>query len=150
MTDAEAFPREELVQLYHRRWRIETIYREWKHTLNIQNLRSHSRVGILKELYAHLLLNNLVRWVMTLAAQGTQHTAVELSFTAAVQAVHTAIVCLICAPRRAWRHIMAELLAEIRAASIRSRPGRSYPRPGDGLVKNKGRGRYRLPARIRA
>ncbi len=50
LTDTQRYTREELIHLYHQRWTLETIYREWKHGLDIQNLRSHTPVGILKEI----------------------------------------------------------------------------------------------------
>ncbi len=39
-------------------------------------------------------------------------------------------------------------LDQIRTARIRKPPGRSYPRPNDGKIKYKERGRYPLPAKL--
>ena len=84
LLDVLAHPFGELVDLYHRRWQIETIYREWKHGLDIQNLRSHTPSGVHKEVYAHLLLSNLVRWVMTDAAGVLDIHPVDLSYVASL------------------------------------------------------------------
>lgn len=147
LLDPCAFPAIELVELYHVRWRIETIYNEWKHTLDIQNLRSHSPVGIRKEIHAHLLLSNLVRWVMTDAAQGTPLTPVAFSFRTALNLIHNACLKMLRAQPSQRVQIYQDLLQEIRRAPIRVRPGRSYPRPGD-QTKNKGHGKRTLSARL--
>ena len=68
LLDTAAFTYEELVGLYHERWRQETFHREWKHTLELSNLRSHSATGLLKEVLVQLTINNVVRWVMAQAA----------------------------------------------------------------------------------
>ena len=61
LLDPAELPYEELVGLYHQRWRQETFHREWKHTLQLANLRSHSPSGICKEVFVQLTLNNAVR-----------------------------------------------------------------------------------------
>jgi len=144
-TQADA---DELIDLYHRRWQIETLYREWKHTLDIQNLRSHTPVGVLKEVHAQLMLANLARWVMTEAAEGTPQTAVELSFTTALSHLKTALLMMRTASPSQLRTIHQQLLTRIRSAKIRKRPGRSYPRPREGMIKSKGGGKYQLPAKL--
>lgn len=147
LTDQNEFTHSELVNLYHRRWQIETIYREWKHTLDIQNLRSHTPAGVVKEAYAQLLLNNLIRWVMTEAAESTALSAVNFSFVATVSHLKNALLQMLRASPRQVRIIYRDLLMEVRTCRIRQRPGRSYPRPGD-KPRNRGNGKIREPARI--
>jgi len=148
LSNTRRFQRDELVDLYHRRWQIETLYREWKHGLDIQNLRSHTVQGILKEVHAHLLLNNLVRWIMTEASQRTSCKPVELSFITALSHIKSALWPMLHLPPRQIAAAYEQLLELIRFARIRHRPGRSYPRRGDGSIKNMGYGKYRLPARL--
>lgn len=148
LLDPIAFTRTELITFYHRRWQIETIYRELKHVLDIRNLRSLTPAGITKEIHAQMLLMNLVRWSMTEAAEGTGKSAVEYSFTDAVQAVRDAILVLFRANAPALKEVYQQLLDDIRAAVIRKRPGRSYPRPREGKPKNKGHGKYLAPAKL--
>jgi hypothetical protein len=147
LLDAQAFPAAELVDLYHRRWQIETVYREWKHALDIQNLRSHTPAGILKETYAQLLLSNLVRWVMVEAVQDTELHATDLSYLCALTAVQNALLRMLRAGPRHIRIIYQQLLEAVRSARIRKRPGRSYPRPDD-TPQNKGHGKLSRPARL--
>lgn len=148
LMDADADTRGELIDLYHRRWSIETIYREWKHGLGIENLRSHTPAGILKEVYAQLMLSNLVRWLMTEATQGTSDTPIDLSFLTALAHVKNALLQL--ARTTSARRILIHqrLLQAIRAARVRKRPGRSYPRRNDGKIKNRGHGKYQLSAKL--
>jgi hypothetical protein len=149
LSNPRRFSFEELVDLYHRRWQMETFYREWKHTLDIQNLRSHTPRGILKEVHAHLLLSNLVRWIMTEACEQTLHKPVELSFLTTLSHMKRTLWLMLHLPPKALAAAYEQLLNLIRAAEIRQRPGRSYARCGDGRVKNMGYGKYRLPAHLK-
>lgn len=148
LMNTRLYSRQELVDLYHRRWTLETIYREWKHGLDIQNLRSHTPAGILKEVHAQLMLSNLVRWIMTEAAQGTEHTPLDFSFLTTLTLVKNMVATMIQTRSRYRNHLYQQLIRDIQAATIRKRPGRSYPRPGDGKLRNKGRGKYQLPSRL--
>lgn len=148
LLDSATCTRTELIDLYHRRWGIETIYREWKYNLDLQNLRSHTPRGILKEVYAQLLLSNLVRWIMTEAAEGTDKHAVDLSFTTGLTLVRNAVGAMVRSKPQQWLAIYQRLLDDIRHAPIRKRPGRSYPRACERAVKCMGNGYYRLHARL--
>ena len=64
LLDVAAYPHAELENLYHERWRHETIHREWKYTLAMSNLRSLTPKGIRKEIYVQLTINNALRWIM--------------------------------------------------------------------------------------
>ena len=148
LQDTISFPASELTALYHRRWQIETIFRELKHVMDIQNLRSLTPAGILKEMRAQILLYNLVRYAMTDAAEGTGKTPVEYSFTDALDAVGNAMLqlCRLHAPPLPT--VYAQLLEDIRRAVVRIRPDRSYPRRREGKRINKGNGKFLLPARL--
>jgi len=143
----QAYPHAELTNLYHRRWQIETIYREWKHGLNIQNLRSHTPSGINKEIYAHLLLSNLVRWVMTDAAATLDIHPIDLSYITSLTHINNALMRMLRSDTRRLLTIYEQLLNDIRRARIRKRPGRSYPRRSD-KPRNRGNGKIQQPAKI--
>jgi hypothetical protein len=147
LLDPQSHPLSELVDLYHRRWQIETIYREWKHGLDIQNLRSHTPAGVTKEVYAHLLLSNLVRWVMTDAVSGTPVHPVDLSYITALTHVKNALLQMLRADSRRISLIYRQLLREINVARIRKRPGRSYPRRSD-RPRHRGHGKIQQPAKL--
>jgi len=128
--DAKAHSYRELVDLYHRRWQIETIYREWKHSLNIQNLRSHTPAGAIKEIYAHLILNNLVRWVMVDAVRSTELHAIDLSYLTALTHVKAALMTMHRAHPKEICRLYQCLLNNVRKATIRKRPA-----PPSALLK---------------
>ena len=149
LDDPQAFSRQDLVECYHSRWRMETIYREWKHALELTNLRSHTPAGLRKEVHAQLLLSNLVRWIMSEATEGHTRTPLDLSFVEALTLLKNMCVAMLWADAPGRARLYAGLLAALRRAFIRQRPGRSYPRPNDGKPRNLGRGRIRLPARLK-
>ena len=145
--DSQSHSHTELVDLYHRRWQIETIYREWKHGLNIQNLRSHTLVGVHKEIYAHLLLSNLVRWVMSEAVADDDTKPIDLSYVTCLTHVNSATLQMLTAAPRRLLAIYEQLLDDIRQARIRKRPGRSYPRRSD-RPRNRGNGHVQQPCKL--
>ncbi len=122
-------------------------YREWKHGLDIQNLRSHTPAGVIKEVYAHLLLSNLVRWVMTDAVRNTDLHPVDLSYITALTHVKNALLQMLRADTRRIPLIYQQLLREVIAARIRKRPGRSYPRPSE-KPRHRGHGKIQQPAKL--
>lgn len=62
--DEEEFTLEEIKELYHMRWEIETSYRELKYDIDLNTLHSRKRALIEQEIYAKLLLYNLCSRVM--------------------------------------------------------------------------------------
>jgi hypothetical protein len=146
LVDAEAFSCDELVELYHQRWHQETFHREWKYTLQLGNLRSHTACGLLKEVLVQLTLNNAVRWIMADAApEGGR--PVDLQFLEAKRLILASVPAMTVAPARMLPGMYRELLSEIARCRIRVRPGRSYPRRWDARPRPKGHGRAAQPAR---
>lgn len=147
LLDSQEIPYEELVGLYHQRWRQETFHREWKHVLHLSNLRSHSACGILKEVLVQLTLNNVVRWIMTQAcAPGDR--PVDLQFLAAKRLVLAWLPGMMLAPVQQVPGLYRQLLATLAACRIVVRPGRSYPRRWDDRPRPKGHGRTAQPSRL--
>ena len=60
-------PKEDIEELYHRRWHVELDLRSLKQTIKMDRLSRKTPEMARKELWAHLLASNLVRAVM---AQG--------------------------------------------------------------------------------
>ena len=147
LIDAQAHPYDDIVNLYHQRWNQETIHREWKHTLQLSNLRSRSPLGILKEVFVQLTLNNAIR-AMQADALAFDDKPVTLQFLDTKRLVIAEIPAMAMAPIEQLPSIYTNLLRAIAMQKILVRPGRSYPRPNDGKVRNKGRGQLALPARL--
>jgi hypothetical protein len=147
LCDTAAFTCDQLVLLYHERWRQETFHREWKHTLALANLRSHYAAGLRKEVLVQLTFNNLVRWLMADAAQPPQRP-VDLQFRAAKRLILASLAVMAAAPVRLLPDLYRGLLHQIAQGRIRVRPGRSYPRTFDHRPRPKGHGRSAQPARL--
>ena len=63
------YPKREIAKLYGLRWEIETHFRHLKSTMGMEHLKCQSVDGVLKELMMYVLVYNLVRAAMMLAAQ---------------------------------------------------------------------------------
>ena len=147
LLDTTKFPYEELVELYHDRWRQETFHREWKHTLDLSNLRSHSAAGLLKEVLVQLTVNNVVRWVMAEAAPPPL-CPVHLKFLESKRLILASVPAMTAAPACLLPELYRELLREIARQRILVRPGRSYERKWDVGGRPKGHGKIAAPAKL--
>lgn len=84
LLDPEAYPAQELAELYGQRWQIETNLRHLKQTMKMDILHCQTVDGVLKELTVFALVYNLVRAVMH-AASLRQEVAVDrISFADAL------------------------------------------------------------------
>jgi hypothetical protein len=149
LRDAQQFRYDELVGLYHERWRQETFHREWKHSLELSNLRSHKAAGLLKEVLVQLTINNVVRWIMAEAAQPTLRP-VDLKFLEAKRLILASLPPMAAAPTALLPALYRALVQQIARQRIRVRPGRSYPRKWDARSRPKGHGKTAKPARLPA
>jgi hypothetical protein len=139
-----ALPAEEVVELYGRRWRIESDLRSLKQTVRLQRISAHSADMMEKELLVAVMAYNLVRAIMFQAAQRTGIDPRQLSFTYACNIVFDGYPKALAAPtarqqQQELEHIIS-LVARCRLPQRTKR--RSYPR----AVWGRG---YRFPVRRR-
>ena len=129
LTDADAYPAAEIVALYARRWRIETLFAELKIGLSADVLRSQTPDGIQKEIAARMTALNGVRSVMLqAAAQNGIEDPLRLSFVFALRAILSFSPALGMEPFWKLRSIYQAMLDEIAAHTVPFRPGRNEPR----------------------
>jgi hypothetical protein len=128
LLDDSLYPAEEIVQLYARRWRIETLLRTVKIDLSADVLRSMSAEGIRKELAARLIGVNIIRAIMIEAAMQTGTQPVRISFAYAVRAIIMFAPALATEPLWRLPHIYKAMLTEIGSHVVPERPGRNEPR----------------------
>jgi len=145
LLDTQEHPYEQLVPLFHERWRQETFHREWKYSLQLSNLRSHTASGLLKEVLVQLTMNNAVRWVMAEAA-GPEDRPVDLKFLEAKRTILAQVPVMTVAPAWMLPSLYLELLDTVADQRIVVRPGRNYPRRSDHGVRRKDHGRVACPA----
>jgi hypothetical protein len=129
LLDAKRYPAKEIIQLYARRWRIETLFREFKITLSADVLRSQSPDGIRKEIIARMTALNIVRSIMLEAAiQAEINDPIRISFVHAVRAVIVFSAALSRVPLALVWDVYEAMLVEIASHANPERPGRLEPR----------------------
>jgi len=109
LLDPVLYPRDEVAELYHVRWRVETHFAQLKTTLKMRKLKSKTEDGVRKELAAYCLVYNLVHAVMTEAAGRQGVTPDRVSFLDAVRWLLSAapgeeLPALVVNPHRPGRH----------------------------------------------
>lgn len=98
LLDPRRYPKQELAELYHSRWRIEINLRHLKQTMGMDVLRCQSVEGVLKELWMYMLVYNLVRLSMLDAAERQGVDVDRISFIDALDALRyrpARLACLI-------------------------------------------------------
>jgi hypothetical protein len=88
LTDTAVVSGADLADLYRRRWQAELNLRALKQGLQMDILRGQSPAMVRKEVWAHLLVYNLVRLVMAQAAAAAGVRADQVSFTGALQTLN--------------------------------------------------------------
>jgi hypothetical protein len=128
LLDEKLYPAKEIVELYGRRWRIETLFKEVKVNLSADVLRSVSPDAVKKEVAARLIAVNIVRTIMLEAAIEKGVVASRISFVHAVRAIVTFSPAL--ATEAIWKlpQIYTAMLAEIGTHLVPERNGRHEPR----------------------
>ena len=136
LVDSKKYSREEIIDLYVERWQIETRYNELKHMIKIEELRSRTKNGIMKEIITHITVANLVRIVMIEAAEKEGIKATDLSYKHALEKVKDTVVIMMQSPVYHLNLIYNRMIKEIGQMKILKRPGRRYPRQKKKLVNS--------------
>lgn len=128
LLDPVRYPAAEVLALYLRRWRIETLFREVKVQLGADVLRSQTPDGVRKEVIARLIALNVVRSILIQAALEHGADPLRLSFVGGVRAILSFAPAFAIQP--AWRLplLYEAMLAEIASHVNPERPGRIEPR----------------------
>lgn len=63
------YPCDEIIDLYFRRWEVESYYRDEKVIMEIEKFHSKTENGILQELYASMIMSVISRTLMSLCTQ---------------------------------------------------------------------------------
>lgn len=112
LTDPRKYSRDDLMALYESRWRIETNLRHLKQTLKLHTLRCTTLDGVMKELWAYLIVYNQVRLLMLESARRQRVACHRISFIDTLDALRCgplwptlqATLDLLINPRRPGRH----------------------------------------------
>ena len=85
LTDAEKYTAESLAELYGIRWRVEQNLRDLKQTLGMDILKCKYVDGVMKEIYAFVMIYNLVRLVAMEASRRQGVPPERISFIDALR-----------------------------------------------------------------
>ena len=85
LTDTKTYTRDDIAELYHKRWLVELDIRAIKCSLGMDVLRCKSPEMVRKEIWTCLLAYNLIRKTMLQAALRHKLSPRQLSFTTAMQ-----------------------------------------------------------------
>jgi hypothetical protein len=97
LVDAERYPAEEIVALYHERWELELGFDEVKTEMleREEAIRSRNPEGVRQELWGLLLAYNLVRREMEKVAEEADVPPSRVSFLAALRMIRLTLLTLV-------------------------------------------------------
>ena len=118
------FEAKDIIDLYGKRWGIETLFREMKEAFGIERFHARTTAGIQQEIATVLM------WV---ALTSAIHSAVQAGLTDGKRANRTvsreiARICLAKALDDGTTPKLAAMITEARRHAYKPRPGRSFPR----------------------
>lgn len=90
LLDPRKYPRDDVTQLYQRRWQAEVNLRHLKQTMNMDVLRCRTHEGVQRELWMYVIAYNLVRGVMLDEARSRGVDIDRISFIDALDAIRFA------------------------------------------------------------
>jgi len=131
LLDAERYPAQELIVLYHQRWEIEIANDEiTTHQLArpVTELRSRTPCGVVQEIYGVLLAHNAIRALMHEAALAIDVDPRTLSFMHAVRVVRETIPLMRAAPVHYLPLLYRAMIRQISTGVLPPRDGRINPR----------------------
>jgi hypothetical protein len=128
LLDEKFYPAKEIVLLYGKRWRVETLFREVKVNFSADVLRSMSPQAIHKEVAARLMAVNIIRMIMLEAAIEKGVDPIRISFVNAVRSILMFAPALAREPIWKLPQIYRTMLTEIGTNLVPERPGRKEPR----------------------
>ena len=130
LTDAQAYPKQQLAAAYRARWQAELDLRAIKQVLAMEILRCQSPTMVRKEIWMHLLAYNLIRTLLADAAQSVHLEPRELSFKAGLQMLNAfAPIWSALATTAARRDdLYAAILQALARHRVGDRPDRVEPR----------------------
>ena len=128
LLDPHEFPKADIAELYRLRWHCELDLRSLKQTLQMDVLRGKTPAIVQKELWAHLLVYNLIRKVMAQAAAKHGLDPRTLSFKGALQTLNAFALPLLSCAAPCLPDVIDALLEAIVRHRVGNRPGRFEPR----------------------
>jgi len=149
LLDPIKYPPEELANLYHLRWDIETFYRDFKETMQARSWHCQTPDTFKKELTMHMIAVLLIRRTMLEAAHRRRLPPARLSFSRALTEARVFLRRVAGVVTEVARQAYGEFVRQCSRYIVMIKPGRSFPRnPQEYRAKARGlekkpRGRLR-------
>jgi len=130
LTDADAYTKQDIADLYGFRWSSELDIRSIKSNLNLGHVRCKSPEMVRRELWTTVLAYNLIRTTAASAALLHGRQPRRISFTSACQLVLSSWSLIACGALEISKlvRLILHKLKEIAACEVGNRPGRIEPR----------------------
>lgn len=128
LTDAAAYAKDDIAELYHRRWLAELDIRSIKITLGMDVLRCKTPEMVRREMWTCLLAYNLIRQTLLQSAMGSDTSPRRLSFTAAIQSIAASWLVIALSDDPAAARLIDAALTHLTDHLVGGRPGRVEPR----------------------
>lgn len=137
LLDNETFSKNDLMEIYSKRWFIELDFNSLKTIMGLNILRSKSPTMVFKEIWACFLAYNLIRKIMAQSAATYNTHPRKMSFKLAMQMIYAFRQSgLLCESSVNYLILLKSLVSK----KVGNRPGRSEPR----LVKRRPKSFKRL------
>lgn len=128
LLDADKYPAMEVAGLYLKRWRIETLFHQFKIDGGADILRSQSSTAVYKEIAARVCAINIVQTIMLEAAEVNNVDVSRISFIHTIRAIIAFAPALALQPAEQLPAVYRAMLREIAAHLVPYRPERLEPR----------------------
>jgi putative transposase len=128
LLDADRYTKDDVAELYYRRWLAELDIRSIKITLGIDVLRCKTPAMVHREIWTSLLAYNLIRQSMLQAAFASELSPRQLSFTAALQKIAVSFETLATCGADVLVMLIEVHLQHLSSQQVGDRPNRVEPR----------------------
>ena len=128
LSDAKKYTRDDIAELYHKRWLVELDIAAIKVTLGMDVLRCKTPEMVRKEIWTCLLAYNLIRKTMLQAAQRNNLSPRQLSFATAMQTLAASWVTLPTQDQPTQLLLIEVQIDGLASQLVGKRPNRFEPR----------------------
>lgn len=128
LLNSKSYPKAQLIELYKRRWALETNLNYVKTVMKMNHLTSYTAEMVKKEISVHFIAYNLVRNLMVKAAIKHQLKATQVSFKGAIQLLNQFRPFINHSSSQRKAFLMDRLFFHISKNRIANRLGRYEPR----------------------
>jgi hypothetical protein len=139
------FSAEDIINLYYRRWEIETFYRDEKITMELETFHSRNPNGIVQELFCSTIMSVITRTLMNIADAGNESERIEPQFKNALVTITEDVAIMVTTNVQAAYRTINEIIDMIKQVKYykpkikRPKQLRITKRPPNKWILNRGK-----------